>query len=238
VPSALEIQLLCRTRSGNEFVSAEGHWRELLVSSLSGSDLDLASLLAQNELAELDDVICSLQEYAAARSWQRSFFERQLADWSPLPKGVKPQWPQHREKMKLLHSQATVYTPEYGEEIHAAVLALLGRSDELEHRIWRSQMSLVLPMIDELRRKVFLLLEPKLRFSREEEDIPEIGELKYSLDQLPVDSAKRQQFYEIVRQARDIRNKLAHMKMISFHEYILLWHSWQRINRMNVPARI
>jgi hypothetical protein len=235
IPSALEIQLIGRAQSGAEFISAEAHWTEFLVSSLSGNDLDMAYLLCQSKLNTLDDIIQVLKEYAESNSWERSAFEKELREWVPLVSGMRAEIPQHMYNMKLLWRQMTVYTPEYGEEIHPAGLALLGKYDEIKHRLWRFQATLVLPIIDELRIKIFFLLKNKLAGTWDHLEIPEIGELKFSLDKLPVDSSERKQFYEIVRHARDIRNKLAHIEIITLREYILLWNSWQKIRQMNIP---
>jgi hypothetical protein len=234
IPSALEVQLITRAQVGGEFISAEAHWREVLVSSLSGNDLDMAYLLGQSKLNALDDINHVLKEYADLKLWERSTFEKELMEWVPLASGIKPEIPQHIENMKLLWRQTTVYTPEYGEEIHPAGLVLLGKYDDIKHRVWRSQTTLVLPIIDELRIKIFLLLKSKLVKTWDHEEIPEIGELKYSLDKLSVDSSVRQQFYEIVCRARDIRNKLAHMEVISLHEYTFLWNGWQKIRQKSI----
>lgn len=235
MPSALEVQLISRAQSGIELISAEAHWRELLVSSLSGNDLDIAYMLGHSQLNNLDDINEVLKEYAGLNSWELSTFEKEFKGWIPLSSGMKPDMPQHIENIKLLWKQTTIYTPEYGEEIHPAVLAIMGKYDEIRHRVWRSQTTLVLPVIDELRIKIFLLLKNRINKTWNHEEIPEIGELKYSLDQLPVDSVVRQQFYDIVRHARDIRNKLSHVEVINLREYILLWNSWQKIRRMNTP---
>lgn len=233
IPSALEMQLISRAQSGGEFMSAEAHWREVLVSSLSGNDLEMAYLLGQSRLNTIDDINQILKEYAELNSWERSTFEKELDEWKPLVSGIKPEIPLHIENMKLIQNQITIYTPEYGEEIHPAGLALLKRYDDIKLRVRRSQTNLVLPIIDELRIKIFSMLKNKLNKTWDHKDIPEIGELKYSLDQLPVDSSARKQFYETVRQAREIRNKLAHMEVISLHEYVFLWNSWQKIRQMN-----
>ncbi len=233
IPSALEIQLISRAQSGGEFASVESHWRELLVSSLSGNDLDIAYLLGQSKLNDLDDINHVLKEYAGLNLWERSAFEKELKKWIPLASGIKPDIPQHTENMKLLWKQTTVYTPEYGEEIHPAGLALLEKYDEIKHRVWRAQTTLVLPIIDELRIKIYALLKNKLPNTWNHLDIPEIGQIKYSLEQLPVDDSSRQQFYDTVRHARDIRNKLAHTEVIALHEYVILWNSWQKIRQMS-----
>jgi hypothetical protein len=235
IPSALEMQLICRAYSGGEFTSPEAHWREFLVSSLAGSDMDMAYLLLQSNLDTIDDINCVLREYAELNSWKRSTFVKDLKTWVPLAGGMKPEIPQNVENMKLLRKQTTVYTPEYGEEIHPAGLALLERYDEIKHRVWRSQTNLVFPIIDELRIRIFSLLRNKLVITWEHEEIPEIGELKYSLDQLPAYSFERKRYYDIIRHARDIRNKLAHTEVITLREYSILWNSLQKIRQMTVP---
>lgn len=233
IPSALEMQLITRAQSGGEFMSAEAHWREVLVSSLSGNDLEMSYRLGQSKLNTLDDINQILKEYAEFNSWERSTFEKELSEWKPLASGIKPEISLHIDNMKLIQNQITVYTPEYGEEIHPAGLALLEKYDEIKHRVWRAQTTLVLPIIDELRIKIYTLLKNKLPNTWDHQEIPEIGQIKYSLELLPMDDSARKQFYDTVRHARDIRNKLAHTEVITLYEYIILWNSWQKIRQMS-----
>ena len=229
VPSALEIQLTSRASLDTDFSNAESYWNEILVSSLSGSDMDLAYLLGKSNLCTLEDIIRTLREYAELNSWERSKFEKELRGWMPLVNGAKIEVPLHSENIRLLWMQITVYTPEYGEEIHPAGLVLLGKDNEIKRRVWRAQTTLVFPVIDEMRIKIYSLLKDRILNTWEHQDIPEIGQIKYSLEQLPSDSLERKQYYEIIRHVRDVRNKLAHMDVISLHEYKTLWKFWQKI---------
>ena len=46
------------------------------------------------------------------------------------------------------------YTPEYGLEVHPALLARSGRTETVEHMLWRGQSELLLPQVNEVRLKV------------------------------------------------------------------------------------
>ncbi len=107
----------------------------------------------------------------------------------------------------------------------------MGKQNEIKHRIWRSQTNLVMPIIDELRIKIFAMTKNQLGKYWNHEEIPEVGELKFCFDRLPADSPHRRNYFEIIRQARDVRNKLAHMDIITFREYEFLWKSWQKIRQ-------
>lgn len=229
IPSALEIRLTSRASLDTDFSNAESYWNEIIVSSLSGNDMDLAYLLGKSNLSTLDAIIRALREFAELNSWERSKFEKGLRDWMPLANGTKIEVSLHSENIRLLWTQTTVYTPEYGEEIHPAGLVLLGKNNEIKSRVWRAQTNLVFPIIDELRIKIYSLLKDKIPNTWDHQDVPEIGQIKYSLEQLPSDSPERRQYYEIIRHVRDVRNKLAHMEVISLHEYETLWKFWQKI---------
>ena len=234
-PSAIEMQLLCRQQAGDAYISPEDQWRETLIASLSGSDTSLAHALWQHLLEDFSGVSRILLEYAAARSWQKKIFAKDIEGWYPIPLGVMPSLPKHSRNIILLTRGLTVFTPEFGEEIHSAGLALLDRNEELRHRIWRSQSALVAPVNDGLRLKVYSLVKRKMTAASVEGDIPEIGELKFFMESLSSHSWEKQQFYNIICHARHVRNKLAHFEIITLREYLDLWNSWQKVRQMLTP---
>jgi len=231
VPSALDVQLLSRAHLLEDLPYAEARWREQIISSLCGNDLELADLLGQSKLDTYDSIYSALEEYATLNSWNRAEIEKKLQKWVPLASGLSPEVLGQTENIKLLWMKITVYTLEHGEEIHPAILTLLQREDDIKHRIWRAQATLALPVIDELRIKIYSLLADRLTNTWGHHDIPEIGEIKYSLERLSMHSWERKQYYEVVRHAREVRNKLAHMDVISLYDYTCIWDSWQRIRR-------
>lgn len=96
----------------------------------------------------------------------------------PLANGTKIEVPLHSENIRLLWAQTTVYTPEYGEEIHPAGLVLLGKNNEIKSWVWRAQTNLVFPIIDELRIKIYSLLKDKYSPNTwDHQDVPEIGQI-------------------------------------------------------------
>lgn len=228
-PSALETRLLLRAASDGAGNLADFLWHEQIIASLAGSDLELAGLLSNRTLNDLSGIRCALADYAQMRSWTRAEFGKELKGWTAIPRGSLPQIPRHTRNLQLLWKQFTLYTFEYGEEVHPAGLYLLGRVDELKHRVWRAQMTLALPLIDELRIRIYDLAHENLAVTWENHDIPEIGELKYSLEQRPPLSPERRQFYERVCRARDARNNLAHMETIPLSEFAYLWEALQNL---------
>jgi len=234
-PSAIEMQLLCRHQTSGAYISAEEQWRETLIASLSGSDANLAHVLWQHLLEDFSGISKILLDYAAEKSWQKRALVKDLDGWYPIPLGVKPSLPKHNRNISLLTRGITVFTPEFGEEIHSAGLALLDRSEELRHRIWRSQSALVAPVSDGLRLKIFSIIRRKLTTDLAMGDIPEIGELKFLIESLPNHSWEKQQFYSIISHTRRVRNKLAHFEIITLREYLDLWNSWQKVRQMLTP---
>lgn len=49
---------------------------------------------------------------------------------------------------------ALSWTLEFGLELHTAAMAVLGRDEEVKHRLWRGQAELLLPLIDHMRLMV------------------------------------------------------------------------------------
>jgi len=237
IPSAIELQLLCRTLSPGGIITAEEYWREVLVSSLAGNDFEVASLLMEHRLDSMDEIVAVLMEYAASKNWDRQLFKTRLKGWRSLSRGQEPALPGNIQNFGLLWDQITVYTPEYGEEIHSAGLALLDDQDGLRHRIWRSQALLALPLIDDLRIRLSGELGKRIDLIPADCDgddigVLEIGYLKNVLEKLPAWDGERKRFLGIVLHARYLRNKIAHLEIISQREYLELWNSCQSIRQI------
>ena len=125
--------------------------------------LDLAFVLWENQFETFDEVYKILKSYGEMKSWTKETLQAKLRDWKPLAPGVQPSVEKNEKNMELLGEQITLYTPEYGEEISSAGLAILENDQEILHRIWRAQAELVLPLIDDTRIKVSRILEKRLQ---------------------------------------------------------------------------
>jgi hypothetical protein len=150
--SVLETRLLCRLVSGE--VDAEAQWREYILASLAGNDLGLAGYLWDIILLEVLEIRNALVNYADQRGWTINDIQPALRNWRPVPPGQALQALPNGRGFSLLQRGWAVSTPEYGEELHSAVLAILDRRAEIDHRIWRAEAALLLPMVDDIRRRI------------------------------------------------------------------------------------
>lgn len=232
IPSAAEIQVYLRLTNGwaNEL---DTKWYEMLLSSLAGNDLELIQHLSARPLNNFSEIVQSLAQFLTLKLWKTAEIEKEIAGWKPNPSSQ----PIHFRTIRnshLLSKQLCLFQPEHGEEIHPAVLVALKREDELRHRVWRFQAALVLPLIDQIRQKLFFLLKNRIH-QIWNDDIPEIGQLKFAIGDLGREHLIRQTYYEPVQQAAYIRNKLAHLDTISKSEYESVFRFWQKIVLQDVP---
>ena len=226
-PSALEVRLLCRMET-NE-IDAENQWREYILSSLAGNDLFLCEHLWEEVFNPAESINDALIQYATKNGWNKNTTNTHFHNWRPKPPGVDLTFSPNEKTFSLLSSGISIYTPEYGEEIHPGFLALNGGEKEISHRIWRAQAALILPMIDDLRRRICEYFTSKYgnnwAILGNEILIPplEMGELKTYFETLPSNSYERRQWGFGIHQAWWIRNELAHYKPISFRVFCELW---------------
>lgn len=226
-PSALDVRMLCRYVS--EDINAEVQWREYLLSSLSGSDLFLAEYLWEYACESVDDILDALERYARSCNWSPDEIRNQLVNWRPIPAGQLLSPKPDVNGFDIICRGWTVYTPEYGEEIHAAALMLLGLTQEVIHRIWRAQAALMLPMIDDIRRRICDHLtirhgSESVMIDNEPVSLPlDMGKLKYYFDRLPVTSWEKKQWGGGVDRVWHTRNELAHYKPVSYATFHKIW---------------
>ncbi len=232
--SALEVRLLCRGEDGLDGTIVQ--WREHMLSSLAGTDLSLVEELWGTDL-EMNSLLPRLNDFAMRRGWTTdSLFTWGAERWMMA---VLP--PHHGGEAVLFDAGhdlwahgALHWTPEYGTELHTAALALLGRREDVRHRCWRGQATMLLPLIDDLRLKVCADLSARfggdwpVKWYRsgapEEADLLadpfacEWGRLELALSYCP-DRQTRGWWLEAVKQARWLRNELAHYRPVSFDKF-------------------
>jgi len=244
IPSALETHLICRMATQNS--DALSHWREYLIPSLTAGDLTLGERLWDVVAGSMGEILQCLVLYASERGWSRAATNTGWSEWRPIPPGtdLRPN-PQDRS-LALWARGWLVYTPEYGEEIHSALLATIGNESEIQHRIWRAQAALLLPSIDSVRLTIcqYLLRHHGEGWHQrpgqpETDGYAELGELEVLLRNTPHLEWEREQWLRVVCLARQIRNNLAHYALVSFAEFAEFWQLSRRVHRMgwqNVPT--
>jgi hypothetical protein len=237
-PSVLELRLLCRIHQEEDQLRAEHSWREHVLPSITGSDLTIISALWGEIFAELTWVRDCLLRIAEDRNWEQRRLQDALAKLDSARPGRAAG---NTDEWKELWAAGLAHrTPEYGWELHPAALVVLGKEDDLAHRIWRGQAALVLPFVEQARLSLCDDLTrtygpkwPYLRGRperRQDERIRgesprscEWGDLLHLLQNVPQLSTARRQWLRMVYSARDARNTIAHYQPITFDAFKELW---------------
>ena len=211
-------------------------WREYVVPALAGNDISLVgNLMELDVLCDVQTINRYLQNFAEQRGWEAT----NLRTW-----GLEEEMSFHdteyslvppRSLRKLWAHGVVGWTLEYGLELHTAVLAVLGRQEELSHRLWRGQSELVLPLVDRTRLEVCKYLTsfhgpdwPVREYAPEspqEEEIVrknplacQLGHLEFILKNSSFISSK-QRLTTPISLCRWIRNQIAHYRPIAFKDF-------------------
>ena len=237
-PSALEIRLICRLYSNNENWNNMARWREYLMPALVGSDISLVKNLWNDLNLNIESISERLISFGEQRGWDKEALNSWGANdlnstFSSMHAHFMVSPPEYLQR--LWAHGALSWSQEYGIELHAAALAILERTEELKHRIWRGQAELLLPLIDQCRLSLCERLthsygrdwpvkwdKPK---SKEENDAVQknplacqLGYLEYLLKNYNhLRSGKK--WLPLVSIARGIRNKMAHYHPAAFGDF-------------------
>ena len=240
-PSSLEVRLACRIGSWDEDDEAANRWREQVLPALAGTDFDLAEHLWDAILGPTEAVIQSLEEYARLKGLtvlpEREMREFAIPPSSPSPPSIvwRP-W----ARGNVLSS------PEYGPEYHPALFAHCGRRVDVEHRLWRGQSELLLPILNETRIRICDDLteafgadwptnpyRPQTDYELEAvKDNPrgvEFGHIEYLLRNVPKFRDK-ESLLDVASLSRKLRNEIAHYRPVAFTEFEELWKEMGRLN--------
>ncbi len=236
-PSTLETHLLCRLEGEDQPWDARARWREHLLASLAGSDLRLIDFLWNDLELGMDMLLQRLAAFAADQGWR----DAELRDWGAteligrsLPIPLRRNWSPPAWMHSLWAHGAVCATLERGLELHSAALVVLGRVDQIKHRIWRGQAELLLPLIDHIRLTLCNVLteaygdgwpcrwrEPESE--KEKREVLEdplacgLGHLELLLK---VTALRAYQHWgPLVSRTRWIRNELAHYRTIPFADF-------------------
>ena len=244
-PSALEMRLACRIASiqysGNDLSTAQ--WREYVLPGLVGSDVQLAEHMWGHVLDGTDQVVNGLVEYwnNLEQPEPTSSIDDVIDRVAEVRGGFSVGQGPSEELRRLWASGALAYTPEYGFEVHPALLARSGRTETVEHMLWRGQSELLLPQVNEVRLKVcqdftatygsdwpIRWVPP---FSDQEvEEVrrsplgTELGHVNYLLQALGVrnprhDLYEKRSLGDLVLRAKNLRNEIAHYNPVALRDF-------------------
>lgn len=233
-PSALETRLLCRLAEDARENAPGAGWREYILPSLAGSDFLLVEELWDDIYGGIDHLEACLLKIAQRRGWTAEMLESlDAASW----RGPCPAAPDPGQLLPWARGFLSS-TPEYGVELHSAAMALLGRTKEVEHRLWRAQAPLLLPLLDSLRLGLcrhltrhygpgWPLAWQAPASGWEEAELRESpltcqwGHLECLVKDCPALRAERR-WLQLIGLARFIRNNLAHYRAVDFNSYAAL----------------
>lgn len=250
IPSTLEMHTLCRfgTDSSSHELDLQSRWREYLLPSLVGNDVELTQALWNKVSLGLNEIVDCLNMWATRMGWTqealRSWGVRAVTghgwrggDGTALEPPVRQRELWARGLLK--------WTPEYGVMLSAAALAALEEYPMLEHRLWRGQVGLLLPLVDRVRLSLcerwtlryginwpWFWQPPKapeemeaVRNNPFASGLGHIEALLLSRLELRNDYA----LLPLVSHARYVRNKLAHYQPVTFQDFEVLWYGSQAL---------
>ena len=174
-----------------------------VIAELSLWDMDCGYAMLGREIRSGDDINAALAAYAAQRGWT-----------TETPDSV---------------DEGTLGMCNGVEETHSAALLLRGEVDELAKRIWRAQLGIVLPELDEIRLYIINRYQALLKEADVGEvDLIDYGQLCHSLSNNYSRIDMRD--LDIIGWCRNQRNELSHLKPVQMTA-LLNWPHWEYARR-------
>jgi hypothetical protein len=223
--------------------SAERTWQAALVASLAGSDNEVADCLSPAVIRSRDEIFKQLNRIADEKGFSVHDLERAGIEqvvyghsYQPLER-MRPEDAIYR----LWNLGLMDYTAEYGWEVVSWALMPLGLTWIVDHRIWRAQIKLVMPLVDQVRLSVVSylcgyggrswlvdevnnLVASSTFGSRTIKSCwaAEFSELIAILDNPAYCTTRAVELLQALRLAHSIRNELAHYRPIEPIDYFEL----------------
>ena len=143
---------VCARDAGDVWMST---WADAVYAELAGFDLELVEWLWDRSPDNDADLGAVLQEYAHSRGWGRLVRPELLGlvrDANRIPREVSRSCLEpRRELWDAWLAGLVAVIPPGGVELHSSALALLGRDEDLQHRVWRGQVRTIMPVLDSAR---------------------------------------------------------------------------------------
>ena len=220
LPSALEMALLCRLRAtqAGDDIGPRVLWREAILPTIAGNDPAMLDFLWDEVYQDFDHLLNRLGHYAALCGWTAQALRRWGCE-EFARRRVRPATPDRLDAVgrQLWGTGVLGYTPEYGPMLSSAALVVLGDVEAVRHRLWHGQASLTLPLLDQFRLDACRQLAGGASAAYEDHNFMDWSELIDTLKEQP--APRPSELLERVYEARRVRNKLAHYKLITFQDY-------------------
>ena len=154
IPSVLDTRHICRLEQIGSEWQPTSQWRENLLASLVGTDLEFAAHIWDSVLGATDNLISACRDYATSRGWTtvqlRAWECMDVVEVARRSIEVDAYWSGVSDK-PCWAAGVVSFTPEDGIHLHSAALAALQCNRLVKNRIWRGQISVILPTIESLR---------------------------------------------------------------------------------------
>ena len=248
-PSALETRLICRLNSDHEDRDPVDRWREHVMPAIVGNDVNFVSDM-WNELHQMES--CDLPSFLCNMAEQRGWKADSLQEWTEGKDKIETSNNTHNKalspplKLRALWAKGIVgWTMEYGLEFHTVALAVLKRHEDLQHRLWRGQTGLILPLADRIRQEFCRHLTrtygrdwpvrwcpPENEY--EERDVRQNpltcqwGHLEKILSCFLV--SEEYERIHLARLTRKVRNEIAHYRPVSFRDFKSIWREIDQVS--------
>ena len=241
-PSVLEMKLACRIANdrAESGTNAEQRWRENVIPSLIAGDVQLGERIWDLVTEDISCLMGGLVEYWEDKD-QPELVESidevtnliNSVNHIPFDSQGVP-----RNLWRTWAGGGLANTPEYGLEVHPALLAYKGRQLDVEHMMWRGQSEFLLPMVNDIRLRVCQEMTAtygrdwptKWRLPGNEYEIEEVRRNPFGtelghLDQLLRHEGRFSDKHELdekrhlsnlILQAKNIRNQIAHYNLVPF----------------------
>ena len=252
-PSALEVRLACRIASITNGDAREAStWREFVLPSLVGSDVQLAEAIWKEVIGDQSKIVRGLVDYwgnldepASADGFDdlldliKGETGTAYSIGQEVPSSLRNVWA----------GGGLVYTPEYGLELHPAFLAHTNHTVAVQNMVWRGQAELLLPLANDIRLKICSALTDRYggdwphqwglpTSPHEVEQVritPLAAELGYlyflfstaAEKDLPIRTET--DLSRLVRLAREIRNKVAHNSPVVYEDFVGLGEALSKV---------
>jgi hypothetical protein len=233
-PSVPELRLASREAFDNN--EMEIAWLEAVVSGIAAGDIILASDIIEASPKSLDEIIKILNQHSPylddivilPDKLGTYFIPPPSNQIIPVPKSLWHHWGQGM----------VVASYDYGIEWHPSVLLKFQDISQIKLRIWRGQAGILMPLIDNIRRKACSILVKQVNekwYDRwfppdNAEDLQRLrdnpldGELGYILKLANKENVFEDNYWKHVLYITwKTRNDLAHYEMIDWQTFKDFW---------------
>lgn len=225
----LEFRLMCYLESSMQEPKSKNRWREYVLPAISSLDIKLAGQLWNivcQPSCSVPELMKHLCDYGQMWGWSAKDFQEIGGNFPENTLGDNTlQW----------YSRGMIYRNRDDQwEVHSALLALAGDNETIEFRFWSGQAALLLPELDQIRRRMINIIKLNK---------PENWHLDYKPDHASSDqfSVYDIEWWGIIEECADkhlkklahicrsVRNRIAHYQAVSYADYESISGIYQKL---------